>query len=87
MAQVPPPTKLSDLMVGFGDLLAQQLMPAGKATQRGLRSMLGVAELLSGTQPGTDGDDLLRPQVAQLLLQLGRASDGRHRSSSWPPRS
>ncbi len=69
------PNQLGDLVIGFGDLLAQQLMPASEATQRGLGGMVGIAELLSRTQPGTDGDDLGRPQVSQLLPELGWAGD------------
>jgi len=65
--------ELGDLMIGFADFLAQLLMPAGKSPQRRLGGLLGVAQVVSGTQAGADGDDLRRPQMPQLLAQLGWA--------------
>ena len=48
--------QLVELVVGVGDLFGQLLVAAGESAQRGLGGMLGVAELLTGTQPGAGRD-------------------------------
>ena len=52
--------QVGDLAVGVGDLFAELLVAAGESTQRGLGGLCGVAEPVSGTQPGAAGDGLRR---------------------------
>jgi DNA-binding CsgD family transcriptional regulator len=76
------PNQLGDLVIGFGDLLAQQLMPASEATQRGLGGMVGVAELLSRTWVEAFGrgnfDDAMLARPAAEEIACSEIGDERY---------
>ena len=63
--------QLGDLVIGFGDLLAQLLVASGESTQGGLGGLVGVAELVAGTQPGAAGDDLA-PSAGDAAARAAR---------------
>jgi len=54
---------------------AELLVPASESPQCRLGGLLGVTQPVPWTQAGAGGDDLRRPQVTQLLAQLGWAGD------------